>query len=53
MPTDPRVTLALTLIGLGLTTAGKLREIWQNHGASDADLDAILAEVETRLARRA
>lgn len=53
MPTDPRVVLAMTLISLGVATVEKLREVWSNHGASDADLDAILAEVETRLARRA
>lgn len=52
MPTDPRVLLAITLIGLGVTTVEKLKEIWKNHGADDAELDAILAEVETRIARR-
>jgi len=49
---DPRVLLAMTLIGLGYATVEKLREIWKNHGATDADLDAILSEVEQRLARR-
>lgn len=53
MPTDPRVLLAITLISMGVTTVEKLKEIWKNHGASDEELDAILAEVETRLARRA
>ena len=49
---DPRVLLALTLISLGMTTVRKLREVWVQHGVSDADLDAILAEVDRRLARR-
>lgn len=50
---DPRVMLAVTLIGLGITTVEKIRALWQEHGASDADLDAIVAEVDRRLARRA
>lgn len=49
---DPRVLLAMTLISLGMATTQKLREIWASHGASEADLDAILAEVDRRLARR-
>lgn len=50
---DPRFLLGITLVSMGLATVEKLKEIWKNHGADDADLDAILAEVETRLARRA
>lgn len=54
MPTmDPRVLLAITLVSMGVTTFEKLKELWKNHAADDADLDAILAEVEVRLARRA
>lgn len=48
-----RIELATTLIGLGVTTADKLRKLWSDHGVSDTDLDVILAEVERRLARRA
>ncbi len=50
--TDPRVLLALTLISLGVTTTAKLRAIWQAQGVGDAELDAILADVDQRLARR-
>lgn len=50
---DPRVMLALTFVSLGVATVEKLRDIWKAHGVSDADLDAILSEVETRIARRA
>ena len=53
IPTDPRVMLAITLIGLGVATVKEIRALWQAHGATDADLDAILAEVDRRLARRA
>lgn len=49
---DPRVMLAMTLISLGISTAEKLRAIWKEHGASEADLDVILTEVDQRLARR-
>ena len=50
---DPRVMLALTLVSLGVTTVQKLRETWKAHGLGEAELDVILAEVDTRLARRA
>ncbi len=52
MEMDPRVMLAMTLIDLGLTTVQKLRETWATHGLSDDTLDAILGEVDRRLARR-
>lgn len=50
---DQRVMLAMTLIGLGVTTVEKLRALWKEHGATEADLDAIVTEVDRRLARRA
>lgn len=50
---DPRVMLAMTLISLGITTVEKLKTVWREHGVSDADLDAIVADVDRRLARRA
>lgn len=50
---DPRIMLAMTLMGLGMTTVEKLKALWKTHGVSDADLDTIITEVDRRLARRA
>jgi hypothetical protein len=50
---DPRVLLAVTLIGLGVSTAQKLKELWQQSGVDEETLDKILAEVERRIQRRA
>lgn len=47
------IQIASVLISLGLTTAERIRALFAADGHDDATLDAILAECDTRIARRA
>lgn len=49
---DPRVTLVVMLAGMTIDVAHKVIALIKQNGDDDADLAAILAEAESRLARR-
>ena len=49
---DPTTDLIVLLVGSGLVTINKIKEIWKNNGFKDSDLDPVIAEVDRRLARR-
>lgn len=49
---DPRIEMAAFLIQLGVTTIAKIREVFAGDGNDDATLDAIMKEVDARIARR-
>jgi len=46
---DPRVMLAVTLVGLGVTTVQKVTELWKREGVDDEILAQIQVEVDKRL----
>jgi hypothetical protein len=48
---DPRVTLALTLVGLGLTTVQRIVELWRREGVDEDILATIQTEADARLAQ--
>ena len=50
--TDPRILLAEMLIGIGLTTYERVKAYFTQNSDDDADLAALLAELDRRIARR-
>ena len=44
-----RVSLAMTLIGLGMTTVQKIQELWRREGIDEAILAEIQVEADKRL----
>lgn len=49
---DPRILLAEMLIGLGITTYENIKNYFTQNSTDDAELAALLAEVDARIARR-
>lgn len=50
--TDPRILLAEMLIGLGITTYESIKSYFSQNSDDDAELAALISEVDSRLARR-
>lgn len=48
---DPRVMLAITLIGLGVTTVQKIQTLWRQEGVDEDILAQIQVEADKRLAQ--
>lgn len=46
---DPRVMLAVTLIGLGVSTVEKIQELWRREGVDEEILAEIQVQVDKRL----
>lgn len=49
---DPRLVVVEVLLSLGLTTVTAIKDYFTQNSTDDAELAALLAEVDTRIARR-